>query len=422
MTESSKKMPVAGPRRRDDGRRPVGRALVAMLVAVLALAILPSTATAATVESRTTHVRLGFTSTFPINDGMKEGVAGVDYEFSATGTATLAVALGADITVAYDRKDLVPGGTVPVDVTFTPTDDPGPEFDLDVRADLVADVDVSAGTYVAACVPGSPLNPLCPLLATLDTVDERVAGFQLAGVTGDFVAPLGADAPVVLNGTGDGATLRFAGLDLLGARMAANVTVGPVGPGAVPGLGGAVTVARSTGAALVGGETPAVDVLGWFAGGSTQTLKLELPASPGASAGVDLSPIFHWLQMSANVSVDLDFKGDFDVLPDPGAIEVFSGSLGKVFVDNGVDVQIGNAVKSTIGLDPGFAAQVQAGNLPVALTDPPIAVIQPPPSSLPALGRVSFTIDLDADDDGLLDGEEIARGLDPTTPTPTTTG
>jgi hypothetical protein len=374
-----------------------------------------SPALAATPVSETVHVEMGFTTTIPISEAEIDDVAGISWEFSIQGEAQLTVDLGADITMTYDREDLTPGGTVPVEVVYQPTDDPGPEFDLFVSGDVVADVDVSAGTYIAACLPGSPLNPLCPLLGALDAIGGDLDDFTLNAAAGDFVAPLGADAPVAIPGTGNEATLSFAGVvDLISAEIVSTTTLGPVGSGAFPGLGGAATVATASNATVSGGEVPGVaDVLEWQAAGSSQAVTLQLPADPTAPVGLDLSPIYHWLAASANIGIDLDFEGVFgSVLPDPGTITVFNDSLGQIFVDNGVDVAIGNAVQAAIGFDPGFQPRVAAGNLPVPLTDPAIGEIPP----VPTLGGVSFMIGLDADGDGLLDGEELAIGTDPDNP------
>jgi hypothetical protein len=388
-----------------------GLRVLAVLTSLAVIGVIPMSAASADTPSTpvTEHVSLGFTTTIPISQTLTGGEAGIDYEFSVDGEATLSMDLGADLTITYDREDLVPGGTVPVEVTYQPTNDPGPELDLDVVADLVADVDVSAGTYVAACIPLSPLFPLCPVLAALDSIDESLQSFDVASLSGDFVAPLGADAPIVVPGTGDTALASFAGLDLLSASVSASATLAPVPSGVLPGLGGAATVATASDATLVGGEVPGVDVLEWQAAGSSQTVSMQLPVSGPGTAGLDLSPVYHWLNASASVGIDLDFEGIFGVLGDPGTISVFSGSIGQLLVDAGVDTQIGDAVAGAIGFDPGFAAQVAAGNIPVPLTDPAGASIPP----LDALGGVSFLIDLDADDDGLLDGTEIAAGTNP---------
>jgi hypothetical protein len=386
----------------------VSRRFYTLLAAVGLVGALAAPAAADTPASETIHVELGFSTELDISESVSDGLLGVDFEFSVEGTGELTVDIGADVTITYDREDLLPGGLVPVDVTFTPTDDASVELLMDVTADLIADIDVSPATYLGCIF--TPLAPICPLLAIMDTIDEELQGFQLAGVSGHFAAPLGADPAVVIPASGDTAALSFAGLDLLSAQVAGDVTLGPVAPGVLDGLGGAATVATIEDAALIGGELPGIaDVLEWQAAGSAQTVTLQIPATPGDTVGIDLQPIYHWLSAAASIAIDIDFEGIFSLLPDPGNITVFSGSLGQVLVDEGVDQQIGNAVAAAIGFDPGFAAQVAAGNVPIPLTDPAISPFPPNP----ILGGIGFTIDLDADDDGLLDGEEIAAGLNP---------
>jgi len=386
----------------------VPRRIYAVLAALGLVSALAAPAAAETPASETIHVELGFSMELEIDESVSDGLLGIDYEFSVAGTGEIAVDLGADITISYDREDLVPGGLVPVEVTLTPTDDASVELVMDVTADLVADVDVSPATYVGCFL--SPLAPICFALGLLDSIDEELEAFQLAGVSGDFSAPLGSDPAVVIAASGDTAVLSFATLDLLSAQVAGNVTLSPVAPGVLPGLGGVATVATIEDGALVGGDLPTIaDVLEWQASGETQTVTLQIPATPGDTVGIDLQPIYHWLNAVASVEIDLDFEGIFSLLPDPENITVFSGSLGQILVDEGVDQQIGDAVAAAIGFDPGFAAQVAAGNVPIPLTDPVISMFPPNP----VLGGIGFTIDLDADDDGLLDGEEIAQGLNP---------
>jgi hypothetical protein len=117
-----------------------------------------------------------------------------------------------------------------------------------------------------------------------------------------------------------------------------------------------------------------------------------------------------WLGVSADIRLNIHLVGALgDIFGDPSDISIFSGSLGSVFQAQGIDTQIGNAVAAAIGFDPGVAARVGAGFLPIPLTEPEVATIPP----LPTLGSEVFSIDLDADNDGLLDGEEIAIGTDP---------
>src|SRR5690606_37734851 len=98
------------------------------------------------------HVRLGFRAAFPISDNRGESVTCASYSFSVNGSANLAVDMGADVAFSYDRADLVPGATVPVQVTYTPTNDDGPELAVDASADVSMDVDVDDGCVAALIV------------------------------------------------------------------------------------------------------------------------------------------------------------------------------------------------------------------------------------------------------------------------------
>src|SRR5262245_19084844 len=82
------------------------------------------------------HVRLGFQASFPLSDMKSDSVTCVSYSASFTGTATFAVDLGADLTLSYDRADIVPGGAVPLQVTYTPTNDATHEVTLHAAADV----------------------------------------------------------------------------------------------------------------------------------------------------------------------------------------------------------------------------------------------------------------------------------------------
>ena len=93
---------------------------------------------------------------------------------------------------------------------------------------------------------------------------------------------------------------------------------------------------------------------------------------------------------------------------------MFSGSLGPVYQQFGLDCLIASAIDGgpcggLIGAQ--VAANVAAGRLPIPLLSPPGAVVPP----IPALGRIDFVIDPDADNDALFDGTEIT-GSNPTDP------
>jgi hypothetical protein len=356
------------------------------------------------------QVRLGFNTSVPFVDSRNGSELGglVTYHIGFDGTAQLTADMGVNLSLSYNRADLVPGGTVPVQISYTPVDLPGSEFSLDVTADATADVDVDLAAEIAICFA---FPPACPFLIILDNIGGDLNNFTVIAGDGNFAAPLDAEAPAVIPLGGDTAALQFfTGDNLVEASAEGSITLSPVGPGALPGLGGGAAAATATGATVVGGLLPNVAVLEWQSSGQSLPITLQLPATPASGVSVALSPILQWLGVSADIRLNINLVGALgDIFGDPSDISIFSGSLGSVFQAQGIDTQIGAAVASAIGFDPGVAARVAAGFLPVPLTDPEVATIPPNPT----LGSEVFSIDLDADNDGLLDGEEIAIGTDP---------
>jgi hypothetical protein len=380
----------------------------------------------------TQHVRLGFDAEFDFGDSrgdVIEGLFGEDlisYNFGIDGTANITADMGADITLRYDRANVVPGGTVPVEIVYTPTNDFGDEITLGGTGTLTADVDVTAAGFAELC---TIFPPICPVLITLDTIDEEVDGFTLGAGSADFAAPLAGDAPVVVPATGDSLVMSFLGIEFVSATLESSLTLSPSppAPGDFPGLGGAAAVMAVTGADMTGIDNPVNDspsfpagdadvgILEWNAAGDGATATIQLPADPTVDVNMALQPVLHWLATSANLDLDLDLIGPLGLFDDPSDIELFSGSLAPVYVQAGLDTSISDAVSAALGglPDPGVGAEVAAGNIPVP------ALVPQPPGALPGVPPIPdfatflFSIDPDSDDDGLLDGEEIALGTDP---------
>jgi len=93
-----------------------------LLVTLVLAALLVGSSQARADVSQSEHVRLGFNGTFPFDksidclDDCVEGAFGEDlagYFFGAKGTASIAVALGGNITLSYDRTALKPGPRSP---------------------------------------------------------------------------------------------------------------------------------------------------------------------------------------------------------------------------------------------------------------------------------------------------------------------
>ena len=199
------------------------------------------------------------------------------------------------------------------------------------------------------------------------------------------------------------------------AAPVSTLTFGPTLPGAFPGLGGAVALLSVSDATLTS-PPPLIPVLEWQSP-STLPMSITLPAVPGATATVTLKPVLHWMNTTVALSIDIDLLGVLgDLFDDPGNIEVFppGTNLGTLA---GADTLICPGFPAPA--QPACMAQVAAGNLPypgfVPQPPDPLATLPPVPP-LPDFAAVSFTIDLDSDDDGLVDGVEIGMGLDPDDP------
>ena len=351
------------------------------------------------------HLRLGFRSDFPFSVGRSDSVTCASYSFDVTGSASMVVDMGADVTFSYDRGDLIPGGNVPVQVTYAPTNDAGPEVSVSASATVTMSVNVDKGCIVGLCLldPVGLCITVSALAAAVESFSGQLANFSLVSATGDFTAPLGAASPVVVPGTGDTVVLQFVGNDLLRATPVSSLTLAPTPPGAFPGLGGASALLSASGA-----TAPLIPIIEWDSTAPVTTT-FKLPATPGPSATITLSPVQHWLNTTAAASINIDLVGVIgDVFGHPSPIPVFSGALGPAV---GLDSLICNSVPPIA--QPACMTTVAAGNVPFPALQP-----QPPDPlpTIPPLGSfapVNLTIDLDSDDDGLLDGVEISIGTDP---------
>lgn len=366
------------------------------------------------VTPPTEHRRLGFTTSFAVADGRSDSEFCISYSADFDGTADLAVDMGADFTFSYDRADLVPGGSVPVQVTYQPTNDAGPELTANASADVTMDVEIDDACLVGAgalCFFGDLLAcAALAIAATLDSFEGELDDFDVIAASGDFAAPLGTDPAVVIPGTGSTATLQFAGQNLATATPVSSITLAPTPLGAVPGLGGGVALLTATGATL-SSPSPLIPVLEWEEPVALEAT-IDLPATPGASATLSLSPVLHWLNTSASLAIDLDLIGVLgDLFGDPSDIPIFSGNLGTGL---GLDALICAGVPEAARTF--CETTVQAGNLPYPALTPQSPDPLPEIPPLTAFETVDLTIDLDADDDGLLDGEEFEIGTNPDDP------
>lgn len=321
----------------------------------------------------TKHANLGFSTSVPVDADTGVGSPPCLLEVGFClfrgavafhGTLTAHVRLGTDVALTYDPANLnTPNGPLPVSVKYTPTPN-GSTVSYSLNGNITFNFSGCNG---------------CP--TTLP--------FSANSAPNAFTAPMGADAPVTIPGTSSGITLNVAGLDVITASLGSSLTLAPAPAGVVPGLGGAAALVQVTGAS----GAPVLPIE-WDSSGSTQNFTLTTPANPTA-LGISLNPLLHWVGTSGSAQINLHWTDDFrdlveviaDIasagvcliadcsIDDPDPISLFSGGLGPVYTDAGLDTQIGNAVGGVAG--PLVAARVAAGFVPVPLTEPPLATIPP---------------------------------------------
>lgn len=362
-------------------RKTLGRALSICALAAVAGALVVTPARAATPVTITKHADLGFTTSVPIDQDTGVGsppclltLVGICVFHGAVafhGTFTAHVKMGTDVALTYDPSDLnTPNSPLPVAVKYTPT--PG-------------------GSTVSYSLSGSMTFNFDGCSGCPETVP-----FNATSAPNTFTAPMGSDAPVTIPGTSSGLTLNVAGLDVITASLGSSLTLAPAAPGLLPGLGGAGAVVQVTGAS----GTPTLPIE-WDSAGSTQSFTLTTPSSP-QPLGISLQPLMHWVGTSGNAQINLHWTNDFQnavsiaadiagdcILPfcvpvcvafdctvsDPSPFSLFSGGLGPVYSDLGLDTAVGSAIGPPAG--SLVAGRIAAGFVPIPLTDPPQSSIPP---------------------------------------------
>jgi len=321
----------------------------------------------------TKHANLGFSTSVPVDadTGVASPPCLLEVGFclfrgavAFHGTLTANVKLATDVALTYDPANLnTPNGPLPVSVKYTPTPN-GSTVSYSLNGDITFNFTGCTG---------------CP--TTLP--------FTATSATNAFTAPMDSDAPVTIPGTSSGITLKVAGLDVITASLGSSLTLAPAPPGVVPGLGGAAAVVQVTGAS----GAPVLPIE-WDSSGASQSFNLTTPANPTA-LGISLKPLVHWVGTSGSAQINLHWTDDFRDLveviadlasagvcliadcsiDDPDPIGLFSGGLGPVYSDAGLDTLVGNAIGGVAG--PLVAARVAAGFVPVPLTEPPLDSIPP---------------------------------------------
>jgi len=364
---------------------------VALLASALALGV-PLTAQASPAQALpaqaspdpvtiTQHADLGFTTSFPVNEdtGVASppcllnlvGICVFHGAIAFSGTLTADVTLGTDVALTYDPTDLnTPNGRLPVSISYTPTPG-GSTVTYSLSGQMTFNFDGCSG---------------CP--TTLP--------FSATSAPNTFTAPMGSDAPITIPGSSTGLTLNVAGLDVITASIGSALTLAPAPPGLLPGLGGAAGLVQVTGAS----GAPVLPIE-WDSSGSSQSFMLTTPASP-TPLGISLGPLVHWVGTSGNAQINLHWTNDFQsavttaadiagdcaippcipvcsvfscTVGDPSPISLFSGGLGPVYSEAGLDTTIGGAIGGAAG--SLVASRVAAGFVPVPLTSPPLASVPP---------------------------------------------
>ncbi len=327
------------------------------------------------------HVNLGFTASQPIS-GSDNGCLGIgncfgiSWSASFDGKASVFADIKADVAMSYDPSSLVPGATIPIQLTYTP----------------------ASNSFVSVNVNG---------IGTLDftgCINCAPHTIKVGAGSKTFTAPLDSASSVTISGTSSTINISILGLsDVAGVDLdvSSSLTLSPTPPGSLPGLGGAAAGIQVKGATL----NSLIPILEWDSAGATQTIMVTLPSNLSGGMNVTLQPLLHWLGTSATVNLELTgtgFLGDcFLCLHFSKTISLFSGNLGPVYSSIkplGLDIQIGAAVTAScmasggsncVAIGNAVAAQVAAGNLPIPLLSPELSTIPPIPKSL---GSAIFTI------------------------------
>ena len=380
-------------------RRTAAGLAASIILVATGMIVAPAAALAAPI-SQTFHHQLGFEADVPFDESDSDSeevclpfcVEVASYSVHAVGTAHIRVALGVDVTFSYDPADVLPGGSVPISVTYTPTDDAGNEVSINVEADTLS----FNGCVVAVICDGGTLNNV-----------------TLAQGSASFAALMSGDAPVAVPLDSDTIILDSPLGEIARAELGGSLTLGPVPTGGFPGLGGGAAVVGVTGATLTNPVVvPGFGVTEWQSAGQTNQIDVTLGADPTATVATTLSPVMHWLSVAANASIAVNLSDFLNVFFGDFSIGIFSGSIGSLLSANGVDALVTQAIVDLVGIDPGVGANIAAGNLPFPLTSPELANVPP----IPGIGAITFSFDPDSDDDGLTDGEEVALGTDPFDP------
>ena len=350
---------------------------------LLSLAGVIGNASAGPVVTSTQHKALGFEAHYPFSESRSDSKdlcpfvppglpAGLSYSVGVTGSASVLVNTGTDLTFSYDKADVVAGGILPLHITYAPT------------SGSVIHVSVPISIHVEGCIKDCFLPDLCDGITVPCAFEAGPAS---------FTPPLTGDAPVTIPISSCTISLNIAGVvDVGNAHVEGSVTLAPVPAGGLA-LGGAIGGYGVTGPA----STSGVPLLEWDTAGQTQTAGLQLnnPLPPSADVNFNLKPVLHWLATSADIRLVIHLGSVFhDVgIDDPSPISLFAGNLGPLYTAVGLDTQVHDAVVAAVGFDPGFGPAIAAGKVPIPLLDPELQSLSS--GVTPVLGTATFKFSTD---------------------------
>lgn len=352
-------------------RRIVSVLITMCLVTTMVLAGATPASASPGIVTKTEHVRLGCKMDIPFEKNFKKDhydwlgiyVAGLD--LNVNGAIHLEMDMGADITYSYDPANLVPGGILPVSISYMPTNDSGPEMFFKVIADVHVKV----------------YGPLA-----LKLLDEHWSNATFVQASGDFRAPLGPEPPALVWLSGSKLWIDLLGVDIVSLQLGGLLQMPSVPSGSVSGLGGAAAAMFVTGG-LPTGDYATRPILEWQHPGETKVVNIQV-LNP-QNVGIKLAPVVHWLGTWVDAAIFIDVFGILDVLFG-GAIpiQIMSGDLGPDFIAAGLP----DALADTFGGQ--VLERVADGNIPIPLLEPEIAAI--PPITLGSV-EASFEMGLPCD-------------------------
>ena len=157
------------------------------------------------------------------------------------------------------------------------------------------------------------------------------------------------DSPVNIPISSDTITISSPFGDVASGHLTGSMTLGPVAPtsGSIAGLGGADALLNVSGGDLTAIANP-VNPRSSFrtraspSGRPSQTIvaSIQIPSDASAPVHLDLSPVYQWLDTSADVNFVINLEGVLGIFGDPDPISVFSGSLGPLYTSAGLDTQV----------------------------------------------------------------------------------